>query len=199
MSVKARIEDARVLWETGRLEGAVIQVLIAVAATARKRYPRPIEDSKAYKDFILDELAKVTNGPDTNVKFFYDGQHDVPIEEILYKFMRCALVHEGRLPASIILTQPEHGNLEPFGRSAAGTPYDGKLFNVLALNDVLGFPIGWIWNLIRVVAEAPENKAEFEDGCYPFPDGYSVSAGLRLQFPDEHPERFPPNAPPRVE
>lgn len=198
MSVKARIEDAKVLWEGGRLEGAVIQVLIAVAATVRKRYPRPMPDNQAYKKFVLDELEKITNGPTVNVAFYFRGNHRVPLENIIYEFVRCELVHEGQLPADIALTQPVVGDGKPFGKSPDGTPYDGKLLNLLVLNDVLGFPIGWIWNLVRVVAEAPENKNEFADGVYPLPDGYFVSAGMALRYPDEHPERFPPNAPARV-
>jgi len=191
MSVRARIEDAEVLWKAGRLEGAVIQVLIAVGATVRKRYPKPMGDNKAFKQFIHDEIAKITNGPTTNVDFYYDGKHHVGVEDIIYKFIRCNLVHEGKLPETIVFTQPVVGDGSPVGR------YDGKLFNKLALHDVMGFPIGWIWNFVRVVAEAPENKGEFSDGFYPIPDGYSVSAGFQLDCPDEHPDRFPPNAPPR--
>ena len=198
MSVKDRIEDASVLWKSERLEGAVTMVLIAVAATVRKRYPRPMQDRTAYKRFVRDELQKITNGPDRNVDFFYDGDPHVSLEEIVYKFLRCELLHEARLPENITLTQPVKGDGKPFGKSPDGSPYDGKLLNELVLNDVLGFPIGWIWNLIRVVAQAPENKSEFCDGSFPLPDGYSVSAGFQLEYPDEHPERFPPNAPPRV-
>lgn len=198
MSVKDRIEDAQVLWEKDHWEGAVSMVLIAVAATVRKRYPMPMPDNIAYKRFIQDELSKITNGPQINVAFYFDGDPHVPIEDIIYTFLRCELLHEGRLPDNITLTKPVPGDGKPIGKSPDGSPYDGKLFNRLVLDDVLGFPIGWIWNLIRVVAEAPENRADFSDGSYPLPNGYSVSAGLQLEYPDEHPERFPPNAPPRV-
>lgn len=198
MSVRARIEDAKSLWAAGRQEGAVILVLIAVSATVRKRYPRPIPDGKAYKRFIRDELAKITYGPTVNVDFYFRGNHHCPIEDIIYTFIRCELLHEGALPEDIQLTNPVAGNGEPFGKSPDGTPYDGKLFNCLVLKDVLGFPIGWVWNLIRVVAEAPENQSEFPEGVYPVPEGYSVKAGFQLTYPDEHPERFPPNAPPRT-
>jgi hypothetical protein len=198
MSVKDRIEDARVLWEAGRLEGAVVQVLIAVAATVRRRYPEPMPDKIAYERFVRDEISKITYGPSKNVDFYFDGKHHVSLEHIVYKFIRCSLVHQGSLPKNIVLTLPVAGPGKPYGISPDGTPYDGKLCNVLQLNDILGFPIGWIWNLIRVVAEDPQNNAEFLDGSYPLPDGYSVRAGLKLEYPDEHPERFPPDAPPRI-
>lgn len=195
MSVLARIKDAETLWLNGRLEGAAIQVLIAVAATVRKRYPLPMKDNDAYKQFVLDELVKITNGPTKGVEFYFRGDPRCPVEDIIYNFIRCPLVHEGQLPSDIVLTQPIAGDENSYGKSPDGTPYDGKLLNRLVLNDVLGFPIGWIWNLIRVVAEAPENKGEFADGLYPLPNGYTVSAGLQLSYPDEHPERFPPNTP----
>ncbi len=195
MSVRERIEDARILWEANRIEGAAIHVLIAFAATVRKRYPIPMKDCDAFKAFISDEVAKITNGPTKNVAFYYDGKHGVTIEDIIYKFIRCELVHEGKLPENIEFTHPVPDTKGPFGRSPSGEPYDGKLFNHIKLNEVLGFPLGWIWNLIRVVAEAPENKHEFLDGSYPIPANYSVNAGLKLEYPDDHPDRFPPNSP----
>ena len=193
--MRERIEDARVLWEANRIEGAAIQVLIAVAATVRKRYPLPMKDSDAFKAFIKDEIAKITNGPTKNVAFYYDGKHGVTLEDVVYKFVRCELVHEGKLPANIEFTHPVRGPGIPFGRSPSGEPYDGKLFNCIKLYDVLGFPLGWVWNLIRAVAEAPENKHEFPNGSYPIPYDYSVNAGLNLEYPDDHPDRFPPNSP----
>jgi hypothetical protein len=47
MSVKARLEDAVILWDRGRKEGAWALVLVAAAATSRKRYPRPMRDNGA--------------------------------------------------------------------------------------------------------------------------------------------------------
>lgn len=193
MSVSERITDAEVLWKAGRVEGAVVQVLIAFAGTVRKRYPRPEPDGTAFAKFIHDEIGKITNGPTENVRFFYAGTPNVSLEDIVYKAIRCNLVHEGQLPSNIELTSPEAGDGKPFG-GKDGRRHDGRHFNRLALYDVLGFPIGWIWNLVRVVAEAPENTVEFPCREYPIPAGYSVNAGLKLDYPDEHPERFPPNA-----
>ena len=158
-----------------------------------------MSDREAYTNFIRDEIAKITNGPTINVDFYLDGKHHVPLEHIIYKFIRCSLVHTGSLPKTITMTQPVIGDGKPRGRMPSGAPYDGKLFNLLDVSDVMGFPMGWdSWNLIRVVAEAPENIDEFPDRTYPIPDGYSVLAGFSLKYPDEHPERFPPNAPPRT-
>ena len=195
MSIRSRIEDAKVLWENERLEGAAIQLLIAFAGTVRKRYPRgKYRDAEAFKRFIKDEELKITNGP-KGVTFYYDGKHDVPVENIIYKFIRCSLIHEGSLPANIELTVPEVEETGPIGRNPEGEPYDTTIFNRLSVYDTLGFPLGWVWNLIRVIVEAPENKEEFEDYDCPVPKGYSFNAGLIFSYPDEHPERFPPNRP----
>jgi hypothetical protein len=39
MSIENFIKDAELLWKNDRKEGAFIMTLIAVASTARKRYP----------------------------------------------------------------------------------------------------------------------------------------------------------------
>ena len=39
MSIEHRIKDALYLWEDERYEGALLNVLVAVAATSRLRYP----------------------------------------------------------------------------------------------------------------------------------------------------------------
>ena len=38
MSIYTHVEDAILLWKDGRLEGAFLNALVAVAATARRRY-----------------------------------------------------------------------------------------------------------------------------------------------------------------
>jgi hypothetical protein len=153
-----------------------------------------MQDGEAFRKFLLEEMGKITNGPEYGVRLYYAGKANVPLGRIVYDVIRCGLMHEAQLPKSVVFTPPEPGPGRPFG-GADGKRYDGKLMNRVALNEVFGFPLGWIWNMIRVVAEAPENKDEFADGTYPVPDGYSTDAGLVLEYPDEHPERFPPNAP----
>jgi len=74
MSIKNRIEDAQLLWKAGRKEGVFVLALIAVAATSRKRYPKPIKDPKAFKQFILDEMGTITGGPSKNVAFPFKGK-----------------------------------------------------------------------------------------------------------------------------
>ncbi len=166
LGIRRRIEDARVLWQAGRKEGAFGQILIAVAATARKRYPLPpqgakpvpddqrpnpgeyAKDGNGFKTFILDEMEKITGGLKYNVAFPFQGE-TTPLEDILYEHLRCVLVHEGGMPDSITLLEPVHEG--------------GKKFNVLRLRDPLGFPEGWVDNLLTVVVQAPENETIFRD------------------------------------
>lgn len=155
MSLRDRLDDARLLWSKGRKEGAFVMVLIAVAATSRKRYPqsRVKSDGEAFKKFVLDEMGTITGGPSLNVAFPFKGQQSVPLEEILYRHLRCQLVHEGAMPESIVFTQPQLKN--------------GRFCNVLRLRDPLGFPEGWIENLLCAVCEAPENADLFSSGRQP--------------------------------
>jgi hypothetical protein len=197
MSIRTRIDDAKILWENEHFEGAVVSIIIAFAATARKRYPRnqQYDDPTAFKSFIRDELRKITNGPTINVSFYYRGDNYRSIEDLIYIFIRCELIHEATLPNDIELTQPVFDPSVPIGRNPDGQPFEPGLGNHLILEDTLGFPIGWIWNMIRVIVEAPENSDLFRDYTCPIPDGYSFNAGFLLTYPDEHPERFPPNRP----
>ena len=124
-------------------------MLIAVAATSRKRYPRSKvrRDGEAFKRFVLDEMGTVTGGPSVNVAFPFRGNDRTPLEEIIYHHLRCQLVHEGAMPETIEFTSPE--------------VKDGKVYNVLRLRDPLGFPEGWVFNLAQAAREAPENAQEF--------------------------------------
>jgi len=46
IGVQARVEDAGVLADNGRYEGALLVLLIAVSSTSRKRYPRGTPSNK---------------------------------------------------------------------------------------------------------------------------------------------------------
>lgn len=90
--IRSRIDDAIFLWEKGRQEGAFLSCLIAVAATARKRYPKA-KDKEGFEQFLKD-----SHNVRLNVE--YHGEcHS--IEHVLYKWLRCQLVHEGVIPIDI--------------------------------------------------------------------------------------------------
>ncbi len=95
MSILARVEDALLLWDNGRKEGAFLSVLIALAATSRLRFPdcKAVSDRDAFVRFMESACAG-------RISVEYRGEC-LPVEQILYKWIRCQLVHEGGLPVDI--------------------------------------------------------------------------------------------------
>lgn len=151
MSIKARIEDAEQLWANGRKEGAWVQALIAAAATARKRYPRPMSDNESFKSFIRDIARTILSGkPDAKgplyIRFYSEhrGQHR-KLEDIFYSELRCNLVHEAELK--------EVGFSE--------SKVEGKRLVASLSVPTRGaakIPDFWVLHLIAAVKAAPENS-----------------------------------------
>jgi hypothetical protein len=135
LDIRARLEDAKLLWANGRREGAFLVALIAVAATARRRYPR-LGDRESFEKFLVDSHAVRINIE------FRGAIH--PIEHILYKWFRCALVHEGKLPIDIeLIAETEPG----MSVRAGGAPdYLFKLGE------------GWFQHLIASVLRTVEHE-----------------------------------------
>lgn len=149
MSIRDRLEDARILTSAGRQQGAFIQVLIAAAATSRKRYPRSEwDDSESFRNFVYDEMGVITGGPKYEVAFPFQGRQ-APLEGILYYHFRCQLLHEATMPEDIFFTDP--------------LTEDGKTYNVIHLGTPLGFPVGWVQRLATAVWLATENDDLWQD------------------------------------
>lgn len=148
MSIRARIEDAELLWKHGRREGAWVLTLVAAAATSRKRYPRPCSDSKAFKQFIRDVSGTLVTGKSAsdvaNPQIVFD---QTPLEDIVYEHLRCNLVHEGQIATPVAFSE--------------STVVDGKLQAKLAVGSPNMIPDFWVFNLMRAVREAPENAGEY--------------------------------------
>lgn len=142
MSVRDRVEDALILWESGRLEGAFLNALVAVAATARREDPGTVGDRKCFESF----LARQRPG---SMSFEYRGECR-PIQEIFYKWLRCELVHEGAVPVDIqFMPDPEPGMLTI---RAGGAP-----------EYVLKISRGWFHEIIGYVVRSPANADLFND------------------------------------
>jgi len=140
MSIASRIQDAVMLWENGRTEGAFLLVLIAVAASSRRRYPdrKTIKDREAFERFLTEAMS-------ARLHVEYRGDcHSV--EHIFYKWLRCELVHEGGLPLDIEFMSPDDG----LSLRAGGAP-----------EYVLKVSRGWFHHLVRAVMTAPENREFF--------------------------------------
>ena len=148
MSVKARIEDAQVLWRQGRKEGAWVLALVGAAATSRKRYPRPMKDNEAFKSFIRDVLPTLMYGKPLqgtpNPQIVFD---QTPVEDIVYEHLRCNLVHEGEIAQQVAFTESKI--------------VEGRLQATVAVGSPNLIPDFWVLHLIKAVKEAPENAADF--------------------------------------
>ncbi|HKR59487.1 MAG TPA: hypothetical protein VJS64_07110 [Pyrinomonadaceae bacterium] len=140
-----RIQKAEKDYAEGDYENALIQALIAVAATSAARYPN-LGDRVRFEKFLAKDFGPNLGAnfaiKDGFIKVPYKGQQQ-QVEHIFYKFLRCELLHEADVPPDIEFVDPTTGILF--------TSRDGTL--------VMGYHL--IESLIRVVKRAPENA-----GCF---------------------------------
>lgn len=142
MSIKDKITDAKVLYTNGRKEGALLSILVAVAATSRKRYPLGTKnDGDAFTSFLAEELPKVIRVKHFNVKY---RNEMILLQDLLYKFVRCNLTHEANIPEDIKFETSD------------------QLF-VRVDDDCITFSDRLIDVLATVVSNAEENKNEFAE------------------------------------
>lgn len=141
MSIRHRIEDALFLWENGRLEGAFLSVLVAVAASSKRRFPKE-KDRISFERFLEESVT---------VKLSVDFRGQLhTVEHILYKWLRCELLHEGQIPIDVQFMPDTELNSRTV--RAGGFP-----------EYVLKLSVGWFYYLLSIVINAPENKDEFKN------------------------------------
>jgi hypothetical protein len=91
--IEERVADARLLWREGRLEGAFLMALVAIAARARKESSGSRKDRQTFEQFIRSRCS---------IRLSVEFRGEIQTwERILYKWMRCELVHEGGLPVDV--------------------------------------------------------------------------------------------------
>jgi len=93
MSIEDRLADADLLWHYGRREGALLIVLVAVAATARQTFPGLKGDRAAFEAFM-----RTTH--DWTIAVEHRGEA-IDMDHLSYKWLRCELVHTGSLPSDL--------------------------------------------------------------------------------------------------
>ena len=82
-------------------ENALIQLSIAFDGTAKREYPKEKKVGKRFKRFLRDTQDIITYFTFA-VTFLINCQHDGYIlEDIIYKVLRCGLLHEGSIPDEI--------------------------------------------------------------------------------------------------
>ena len=143
MSVRARIEDAKFLYKNGRKEGALLSILVALAATSRKRYPTIVKkkDGDAFTTFLSEELTKRIKVGTFMVKF---RDKMILLQDLFYKFVRCELAHEAQMPEDNTFTK-------------------GDMLHVKVDEKEISLSEKFIDILFDIVIKAEENKEEFKD------------------------------------
>lgn len=146
MAISDRVHEGLLKIDEHDIDNALIQLSIAVDATAKKMYPKQkigqrIRSFLAEKrDFIWWSLL---NGlPNANGEFclsFADKGY-VSIEEIMYKYIRCSLLHEGEMPTSITFDYVEY-------------------FKVNADSSLI-LPVGYLQAILYAVISSWVNKSE---------------------------------------
>jgi hypothetical protein len=63
MTIRKRIDEAIALDRAGFSDASLIISLVAFAAAARKKYPRPISDSSAFKAYLNERGGRLIGFP----------------------------------------------------------------------------------------------------------------------------------------
>ncbi len=150
MSVRERLEDASILWHQGRKHGAWIQVLIAAAATSRRRFPS-LKDGEAFRKLIRQVSRTILSGDpshspvEVTVIFNAESPDELPMDRLFYKHLRCNLLHEAMIGPEVV-----------FSESALS---EGKLVANFKGGSPLTIPDHWVLHLAIAIATAAENAA----------------------------------------
>lgn len=150
MTVRDRLEDASLLWGHNRRHGAWIQILIATAATSKKRFPQ-LKDGESFRKFIRQVSRTIITGDsslsptEVTVIFNADSGDGLELDKLFYKHLRCNLLHEAMVGPEIVFSE--------------STVSDGQLIAELKGGDPLTIPDFWALHLALAVATAAENVA----------------------------------------
>lgn len=146
MAISARVQEALIKIQEHDVDNAIIQLSIAVDATAKKMYPRQ-KNWQRIKSFLMEKRAfiwwSLLNGvPNSNGEFClsFTNKGYVSIEEIIYKYIRCSIIHEGELPTSITFDYVEY-------------------FKVNEDSSII-FPVVYLETILLAVISSDVNKAE---------------------------------------
>jgi hypothetical protein len=217
MSIKQQVEDAAFLAENERYLGALTNLMLAVAASSRKTFPKgktksledptkKMGDREAFTLFVGGRIRKILfgdfGGPDignSGISVNFKGkQHDVAY--ILYKYYRCELVHEGELPEDIEFSAPSKDqNL---------SVNNGGVSVSIGCGNTMVLDYGWIDLLINAVVYARCNGKIFgidhfdlvpitgvseEEHCNLMVQNYGITPG-RYQILKEAARHITPNS-----
>ncbi|SDP33359.1 hypothetical protein SAMN05428975_1187 [Mucilaginibacter sp. OK268] len=148
MNIKQLITDAEFLYLHQHYYGALALSMVVIGASSRKTYPSGtasiatppgrMNDKEAFQTFLTD------NWKGLKPKLEVDGK-GYSMAEILYKFYRCNIVHEGALPPEFSFT--DQGDESLTITTGGGSPF--------TINKV------WIKALLHTAKSADCNRADF--------------------------------------
>jgi hypothetical protein len=142
MGIRSRVEDAELLWREGRAEAALLMALVAASATARRKYPND-KDGEGFERLLLDARQ-------WRLSLEFRGTQ-VPVERLLWKWLRCELVHEAGLPVDVSLT-PAAPTPDLSARAGGAPNYELRLSEA------------WLHHVLDVVVYDPINRDLFPEG-----------------------------------
>lgn len=173
MTIKQLVDDATFLEANGRYLGALAVLLLAVAGSSRKLLPKrtpsirnpgkDMGDGEAFELFLGPRIRKIVSGVleagdlgHSGMKVEFKGTAHT-LEHILYKFYRCELAHEAKLPQNVdFLPRSE---LQNRGISIGNKDIN---VNIVPTRDGVMLDTGWLEVLRQAVVHAPVNGPEFE-------------------------------------
>ncbi|WP_027630690.1 hypothetical protein [Ruminiclostridium cellobioparum] len=146
MAVSDRVQEALIKLEEHDVDNALIQLSIAVDATAKKMFPQ-LKNAQRIKSFLKAKRTFIWwtlyNGiPNSDGEFYlsFADKGYVSIEDIMYKYIRCRLLHEGEAPANISFDYVEY-------------------FKVNADSSLI-LPVAYLYAILWAVISSDENKNE---------------------------------------
>ncbi|NOV28820.1 hypothetical protein [Methylomonas sp. ZR1] len=167
MSIHQQVNDAIFLAEHNRHVGAFTLILLAIGASARKVFPEGTKkDHLAFKLFLGGRLRRILlydyQPPEYSLSTGFTcvvGGKETDITDILYKYFRCSLAHEGKLATEVKFNSSQ-GNpngypQRPRGMAQLASWSEGEDGGKLTLDHI------WIDILLEVIFHAPCNASEF--------------------------------------
>lgn len=133
MSIRDRLVDADILWMAGRREGALLSTLVAVTALGKQKYPH-LGDGEAFRQVFADQYRW-----GSTVKH---RDRLLTIEQLMWKWMRCELVHCAGLPVHVQFFD-EDEDPDDLRIQMGGLPE-----NHVRISD------GWYWLLRRLIEDS---------------------------------------------
>ncbi|MHB1165281.1 MAG: hypothetical protein ACYC90_11605 [Candidatus Nanopelagicales bacterium] len=115
----------------------MLNVLVAVSATAQRTYPDEKREGRRFTDFLASAHT-------WRIGVEYQGEV-IDTDELFYKWLRCELVHTGGLPTDLRI-DPGEGDPESNSIRAGGAPDYTLLLGP-----------GWYYFFRNAVLNAPAN------------------------------------------